>query len=187
MCRYLGTAVLTNKDVTDVRQYLLAAGLLGAVLATRSKHGMAMGIVLLFNSVVSATLKRVLHGEITRRPDDSFLDGKGMPSHHAMFVLCFSVLLFRVYRNWLARLLSLAVSFLVCWSRVYLGVHTTPQVAAGMLLGAFVGAVFPLDRLPLCQLHALAERLLQQSPSNSASESDEQKVRMTNTFHTKSL
>ncbi|KAJ8300885.1 hypothetical protein KUTeg_022404 [Tegillarca granosa] len=80
----------------------------------------------------------------------------GMPSSHSQCVWFFSTymvffLFIRVYRNnnWIddlwkycTSLTCFIVSFIVCYSRIYLHYHTLSQVACGALLGVFLGALW---------------------------------------------
>lgn len=82
---------------------------------------------------------------------DSFLTGYGMPSDHAMFLFFATTYLVsylselpRLKRSsWLLSTFSTVfLSLSVCYSRLYLGVHSEQQVLVGMSLGLVFGRVW---------------------------------------------
>ena len=103
----------------------------------------------LSNAVLGKTLKRVLK---QKRPDGAPLADPGMPSSHAMSLFFLSGYLCAVTVAWtpawqpvqraaaMAALLSFATSS-AAW-RVASGLHTTPQIFVGALLGGVNGVLW---------------------------------------------
>jgi len=101
------------------------------------------------NAVLGKTLKRVLK---QKRPDGAPLADPGMPSSHAMSLFFLSGYLCAVTVAWtpawtpaqrvaaMAALLSFATSS-AAW-RVASGLHTTPQIFVGALLGGVNGVLW---------------------------------------------
>jgi len=120
-----------------------------AVLLTRRLRYASFLMGFLMISLIATLLSKFLKQP---RPDGSYRDGFGMPSKHAAtmtyLVLYFWILcLFRVTLlprqpsfatmiKGMCLLLSWTFWALVLYSRIFLGVHTVAQVAAGGLLGA---------------------------------------------------
>ncbi len=91
---------------------------------------------------------------------NNYRSGKfGFVSAHASNTMTCVVFLSLVVRRRLFFVMLLAWSLLICYSRIYLGVHFPSDVLAGMLFGAVIGSVFyVLYSLVSSKLPALASK-----------------------------
>ena len=62
----------------------------------------------------------------------------GFASSHAANTIAFAIFMFLMFRKWYVGLLLLFYVILVCYSRIYLGVHYPSDIAGGMLIGTIV-------------------------------------------------
>lgn len=82
----------------------------------------------------------------------------GFPSSHAANTFALAALTSLLFRRWQFTLFSYLWALIICYSRIYLGVHYPGDILAGLLIGSFFGAVGYL--LP----KALIERLMVYTP-----------------------
>ena len=109
-------------------------------------------LVFLFGLILSHELAKLVKRTVKQpRPDGSFLTSYGMPSDHSMFIVFISTyVILLVFANdgmkrrsqALTTLLMSGVSIAVCFSRLYLGVHTMQQVVVGVLMGFIWGILW---------------------------------------------
>lgn len=105
--------------------------------------GLRVGMTLLFSSTVNETLKLAFHGP---RPywvssqvkalaaESSF----GIPSGHSQSaVSVWGMIASHIGKTW-AWVVAIVVTFLIGFSRLYLGVHFGGDVLSGWLIGAFI-------------------------------------------------
>ena len=99
------------------------------------------------------------HGDyqvnVHQRSDGTYYRGGkySWPSNHAINYLSASILFFyflrsKVKRRWLLATLLFSTTLLVCYSRIYVGVHYPFDIFCGWLLAAFLSglAIFILSR-----------------------------------------
>lgn len=65
----------------------------------------------------------------------------GFPSCHAANSFALASFLSLLYRTWKARFFIIGWSFLLCWSRIYLGVHYPGDIAGGIVIGGICGCL----------------------------------------------
>ena len=119
----------------------------GVLSVRRELQFVAFLAGILASELLSVLLKRLIREP---RPDGSYMTGYGMPSSHAQF-MCFAAV-FALMHLWsrlafhnplLVRVslssLILSSTLLVCFSRWYMGVHSSKQIAVGAFLGIFLG------------------------------------------------
>lgn len=74
----------------------------------------------------------------------------GFPSCHAANSFALATFLSLIYRTWNARLLIIGWALLLCWSRIYLGVHYPGNILVGITVGVICGVImFALWRLAI--------------------------------------
>jgi dolichyldiphosphatase len=102
-------------------------------------------IGLLISTIANEVTKRIVMQE---RPIGSHKLGYGMPSDHSQFMAFWFVFTFlyfrdsRTFQQWffkLATTLNAGIVGIVVYSRIYLGVHSLPQVIVGFSCGCFFG------------------------------------------------
>lgn len=133
------------KLVTDLGSepfYLLIAPAL--VWCIDSRLGMRLGIFLMINGMVNASIKVAFHEprpywytsdvKVFGSPENSF----GLPSGHSQnAVVIWGALAERVKRRW-AWVIAILLMFFIGLSRIYLGLHFPHDVLLGWLIGAVV-------------------------------------------------
>lgn len=65
----------------------------------------------------------------------------GFPSCHAANSFALASFLSLFYRSWKARCFIIGWSLLLCWSRIYLGVHYPGDIAGGIIVGGICGCL----------------------------------------------
>ena len=103
---------------------------------------------LLLSTAINSLLKRALQHP---RPLQSVKEGHGMPSDHAQFMGFFTLYLILWLHTracvtgsgrWIVTAGLVALSGLVCVSRIHLGVHSEVQVVAGLAVGCALGCLY---------------------------------------------
>lgn len=113
----------------------------------RDFHTLFLTLGQLLNEVLNFGLKYLFKQP---RPSDTHLEGHGMPSAHAQFMMFFALymMLFAVYRvREMPRIEKCIIgsgahflAILVCYSRYHLRYHTLDQIAVGSTIGAMTGS-----------------------------------------------
>ena len=65
----------------------------------------------------------------------------GFPSCHAANSFALASFLSLFYGTWKARCLIICWALLICWSRIYLGVHYPGDIAGGIVIGGICGCL----------------------------------------------
>jgi undecaprenyl-diphosphatase len=65
----------------------------------------------------------------------------GFVSSHAANTTVFALFMILLFRNWLVGISLTCWVALVCYSRIYLGVHYPSDILGGMILGLIVGSI----------------------------------------------
>lgn len=102
-----------------------------------------IGIQLLYILALSAVINRFLkiHFDLPRPCQLSASIGllcpssRGFPSGAAQSAIIYAGVLFFECRNWFFRILGIAFAVLLCFSRIYLGVHFFTDIVAGLVVG----------------------------------------------------
>lgn len=110
------------------------------------KLGLRLAIFLPFVVSLNSILKQAVHAPRPYWVDPNIdaikvANGFGMPSGHAQASTIYLYAANCLKRGWIW-LVTIAVVFMVGWSRVYLGVHFATQVLAGWMIGIVVLILF---------------------------------------------
>jgi dolichyldiphosphatase len=124
--------------------HIIAIYTISIVIYAKCRRHFVFLIGLIISHEFAKLVKRIWRQP---RPDGAFLTSFGMPSDHAMFTLYTNtfVLLFLSTRQLDRRSFSMTVgssamiSLLVCYSRLFLQVHTLEQVLVGIIMGIMWG------------------------------------------------
>ena len=128
---------------------IVSAIVVGTVTLTRrSWHHFCFFCGLVISHASATAIKKIWKQP---RPAGAYLSNYGMPSDHSMF-MCF-ITAYLISFMWddsrlqrrsfhFSSLAIIALSALVCYSRIYLGVHTPEQVAVGVVLGIVLGRIW---------------------------------------------
>ncbi len=109
-----------------------------------------IGIKLLYILILSAVINRTLKLHLDfPRPCHLIAplgllcpSSPGLPSGAAQTAILYAGVLFLECRKWLYRVLGIAFALLLCFSRIYLGVHFFTDVLAGIIIGALLLCVY---------------------------------------------
>jgi undecaprenyl-diphosphatase len=129
--------------LTRTREHLLrtlCAGVL-AILAAR-----VLALTLPFR--VRPLFEPAIHFVVPNLAPANFMDWSSFPSDHAVMFSALAVgLCFVSWRVGLLALLYTAV--IICFPRIYLGLHYPTDIIAGLALGALIG--YGMNLLPVCK------------------------------------
>jgi dolichyldiphosphatase len=126
--------------------YFCGIFLIGYALSSRSRSLAFVIAGFLVNEAANKVLKNVFKES---RPPGAALSNYGMPSSHSQFVAYLAACYFLLMNKTIARrltnplfLLLAALTFVMMWSRVYLGFHTLLQTVVGAGAGAAVAVAW---------------------------------------------
>ncbi|PRP75941.1 hypothetical protein PROFUN_01657 [Planoprotostelium fungivorum] len=145
----------------------IVGGFVAALIVRRELQMLYFFIGQLLNEVFNMVLKKVIREP---RPPGAGKLGKtsyGMPSDHAQFMFFFAMFVTLLtltkrisFPNKFVRAGVISsvylLSVIVAYSRIYLGLHTWPQIIAGGIIGSITGAVY------FYLLHVLASSFIRQ-------------------------
>lgn len=121
------------------------------------KMGARLAVIYLLSAYVNIGLKEIINEPrpyqldptVAPNPEEVYGYGHGMPSGHAQWSMTIWTMLATWMRNPWFWAVAFLISFLVGFSRIYLGVHFPTQVAAGWALGLVVLALYLWLHQPL--------------------------------------
>jgi dolichyldiphosphatase len=117
-------------------------------MTSKCNHHLFFFLGLVFSHELAKLIKRTVKQP---RPDGAFLSSYGMPSDHSQFlffattyVTCvlFSRANIKKSSAFISSVTMLSITLIVCYSRLFLGVHTWQQVLVGALLGIVTGPIW---------------------------------------------
>ena len=142
---------LINEQVTEIMKLITSLGsvivvggvaILSCIIPKNKKISIAILINLTCITISNVVLKQIIH---RKRPEGFRLvdeNGYSFPSGHSMVSTAFyGFFIYLIYkyvknrklRNTLIIIISVMI-FMICFSRIYLGVHYTSDVLAGFLI-----------------------------------------------------
>ena len=123
----------------------LIFSLLPVSLVARKLSYVVLFVGVLCSTIVNESLKRLIREP---RPPGSHREGFGMPSDHSQFCAFWTAyfIVYLVGKGGIRRsfkigctAVNMTLSLMVMYSRVFLGVHSSPQVLCGAVVGTIMG------------------------------------------------
>ncbi len=137
---YLLFAVLIIRDYRKSAWLVILFGIIAVVLSDQAAN-LIKDHVMRYRPSHNGLLTGALH-YYSDQGKDPYMGGQyGFPSNHAANAASIATYLILLFRNKWVTLGLMVYVFLICYSRVYLGVHYPFDVFCGCLLGLFTGSL----------------------------------------------
>ncbi len=108
--------------------------IIAVVLADQASNHLFKNIIMRYRPSHNLTLQGQLHYV------NGYIGGLyGFASSHASNTTAFAVFIILLFRKWLVTISLICWVLLVCYSRMYLGVHYPSDILGGMLIGIITG------------------------------------------------